>query len=85
MKCIDYKCTIWQRLHFNESTDMLNIINLVENEHRLPNEFCDEGLGFVESEILYDTEEFMPIKKNDFQNTIKVYDDSKFFVWGNGN
>lgn len=75
-KYIDQKLTIWQRLHFNDNADMNDIIKQLESGS-LPNELCGEENGFVECEILYDTEEFIRSDENDGQSTIEVYSEEK--------
>lgn len=72
---IDYKVTIWKRIHFNENTDPKKVIQALE-EGGLDDVF-DEELGFVEQEILYETEEKMIPEENDGCSTIEVYEDSK--------
>ncbi len=72
---IDYKVTIWKRIHFNENTDPKKVIQALE-EGGLGDVF-DEELGFVEVEILYETEERMIPEENDGCSTIEVYEDSK--------
>lgn len=78
---IDYKVTIWKRIHFNENTDPKKVIQALE-EGGLDDVF-DEELGFVEQEFLYETEEKMIPEENDGCSTIKVYEDSKI-IYKNG-
>lgn len=78
---IDYKVTIWKRIHFNENTDPKKVIQALE-EGGLDDVF-DEELGFVEQEILYETEEKMIPEENDGCSTIEVYEDSKI-IYKNG-
>lgn len=78
---IDYKVTIWKRIHFNENTDPKKVIQALE-EGGLDDVF-DEELGFVEQEILYETEEEMIPEENDGCSTIEVYEDSKI-IYKNG-
>lgn len=83
MKYIDYKTTVWQRIYFNNDTDMQKIIKLLEQNY-IPNELCDEDLGFKEVETMYDTEEFIRPIENDGQSTIEVYEDNGFkMIWDN--
>lgn len=80
-KHIDYKCTIWVKLSFDDNTDLENIQKKLE-EGYLPQELCDEDLGFIESEFLFDTEEFISFDENNKQSTIEIYEDRKI-IWEN--
>ena len=82
---IDYKVTLWKRIHFNENIDSKKVIQILEEE-RLEDVF-DEELGFVEQEILYDTEEEMTSEENDGYSTIEVYENNNpvdDLIWSNG-
>ena len=81
---VDYKVTVWKRVHFNENTSPKEVIQVLEEEG-LDYVFDDE-LGFVEQEILYDTEEEMTPKENEGYPTIEVYVEGKFvdnLIWSN--
>ena len=82
---IDYKVTLWKRVHFNKNTNLEKIIQAME-EKGLEGVFDDE-LGFVEQEILYDTEEEMTPEENGGYSTVEVYAEGKFvdnLIWSNG-
>ena len=82
---IDYKVTLWKRIHFNENTNPEKIIQVLE-EDGLEDVF-DDDLGFVEQEILYDTEEEMTSEENGGCSTIEVYENNNpvdDLIWSNG-
>ena len=82
---IDYKVTVWKRVHFNENTNLKKVIQVLEEEG-LDYVFDDE-LGFVEQEILYDTEEEITPEENGGCSTIEVHAEGKFvdnLIWSNG-
>ena len=81
---IDYKVTIWKRIHFNENTDPKKVIQVLE-EDGLGYVF-DEELGFVEQEILYETEEEITPEENRGCSTIEVYENNNpvdNLIWSN--
>lgn len=76
---IDYKVTVWKRVHFNVNTDPKKVIQVLEEEG-IEGVF-DEELGFVEQELLYDPEE------NESCSTIEVYENNNpgnDLIWSNG-
>lgn len=81
MNYIDYKITIWKRLHFSDDTDMNNIVDILEETNDLDNVF-DDDLGFKESEILYDTENEIAVEDNDYNTTVEVYSNDSL-IWEN--
>lgn len=81
---IDYKVTVWKRIHFNVDTDPKEVIQILE-EDGLGNVFNEE-LGFVEQETLFETEEEMAPEENEGRSTIEVYTEGKFednLIWSN--
>ena len=82
---IDYKVTVWKRVHFNENTDPKKVIQVLE-EDGLGDVF-DEELGFVEQETLYETVEAMTPEENGGCSTIEVYEEDNDFInnliWSN--
>ena len=82
---IDYKVTVWKRIHFNENTNPKKVIQVLE-EDGLGDVF-DEELGFVEQETLYETVEAMTPEKNGGCSTIEVYEEDNDFInnliWSN--
>lgn len=81
MNYIDYKITIWKRLHFSDDTNMNNIVDILEETNNLDN-VIDDDLGFKESEILYDTEQEMIVEDNDNNTTVEVYSNHNL-IWDN--
>ena len=82
---IDYKVTVWRRVYFNEDTDSKKVIQVLE-EDGLGYVF-DEELGFVEQEILYETEEDMTPEENGGCSTIEVHENNNpvdDLIWSNG-
>ena len=82
---IDYKVTVWKRIHFNENTNPKKIIQVIE-EGGLGDVF-DEELGFVEQETLYETGEEITPEENGGCSTIEVYENDNpadDLIWSNG-
>lgn len=73
---VDFKCTIWQRMHFKDNADMQKVIEILKKEN-YPGHLDLEELGFQENEILFDTEEFLLPEENDNQSTVEVYSQNK--------
>ena len=80
---IDYKVTVWKRVHFNESTNPKKVIQVLEEGF----DVFDEELGFVEQETLYETVEAMTPEENGGWSTIEVYEEDNDFInnliWSN--
>lgn len=75
-KYVDYKCTVWGRLEFDDSVDTDVIISKIK-EGFLPAELCDiEELQFKGFHFIDDTEESMSLEENDGNATVEVFDDS---------
>lgn len=66
---IDYKTTVWMRIPVDNEEDANEIIKKLE-EGMMPWEVVEEA----SVEVLYDTEEFIPVEENDGQSTIELYD-----------
>ena len=82
---IDYKVTCWKRVHFNENTNPKKVIQVLEEEGL--DYVFDDDLGFVEQEILYDTEEEIIPEENGGCSTIEVYENNNpvdDLIWSNG-
>jgi len=77
---IDVKVTVWYRLHFNEYANMKGLADLIQESGL--DEVIDEELGFVDSDILHETQVRLTPADNDGQPTIEVYADGKE-VWNN--
>lgn len=81
---IDYKVTVWKRIHFNENTDSKKVIQVLEEEGI--DDVFDEDLGFREQEILFGTEKEITPEENEGRSTIEVYTKGKFednLIWSN--
>ena len=79
---IDYKVTVWKRIHFNENVDSEKVIQALE-EGGLDDVFDDE-LGFEEQETLYETAEEITPEENGGYSTIEVYSPVGELIWSNG-
>lgn len=81
---IDYKTTIWQRIHLDDSLTKEQILKILDEDKNTQNigELYDQCNG-TENEILYDTEEFITPKDNDGCNTIEFYDNNQNVIWNN--
>lgn len=78
---IDVKYTIWQRLHYNDEADMKKLAKIIEKTGSV-NDIVEEEFGFIENEVLYDTEEFITPEENK-ASTIEVYKDDKIIYENN--
>ena len=78
---IDYKTTIWQRAKF-EDEESLNLALKALKEDGLDSIF-DEKIGFIENEILYDTDSFLSLEESG-NSTIEVYANN-ILIYENGN
>lgn len=82
---IDYKVTVWKRAYLSEDVDSKKVIQVLE-EDGLGDVF-DEELGFIEQEILYETERDMTPEENGGYSTIEVHEDNNpvdDLIWSNG-
>ena len=80
---VDYKCTVWGRLEFDDSVNTQDIIDKLEQGY-LPAELCDVAdLKFQSFCFINDTEEFLSVNENDGQSTIEVLDANGKTVWDN--
>lgn len=76
---VDIKTTIWQRAWFKNDTNMNEIVDLLNNSYT--SDIYDNS-GFVENEILFDTEEILHPIDNNGNSTIEVFENDKL-IWGN--
>lgn len=67
---IHYKIIIWQSIKFPEGTSKEKILEEL-NKGELPNEIAGDYPD-AEFNIIYDTEEFLPVSENDGQSTIEL-------------
>ena len=81
---VDYKVTIWRRAHFKDDSNLEAIIKNLEEFKDL---IFDEELGFIEDEILFETEEDFPLDENYGYSTIELHEeleDSNKTIYQNG-
>lgn len=71
---VNVKYTIWQRIHFEDDSDMDKIVDDIQRTGDAE-DLYDE-YGFVGNEVLYDTAEFILAKENQAP-TIEVYKNNK--------
>ena len=91
---LDSKVTIWTRSNFSVEGETEQECNqkMIEYVQKNGNQIINEsyegenGITFYENEVLYDTEEFIPVEENDGQSTIEILDVSKRSktIWKNG-
>jgi phosphoenolpyruvate-protein kinase (PTS system EI component) len=82
----DAKCTIWQRAHFTVTAgsyeDAVKKMTVLKDEEISENEH--EGIEFLESEMLFETAEHLPIEENQGHSTLEIFHEKNGFVAGNG-
>lgn len=82
---IDIKQTVWERIYFDDeivNTD--EIIEILNSPMNLPCDVIRDEFGFYESEMLYDTTEYMDLTENNGASTIEVYASNDDLIWSNG-
>lgn len=79
---VDIKVTVWNRVHFSDEANMQEVTDLIKQGNI--ESIFDEELGFVEQEILYETEEKMIPEENDGCSTIEVFEDYKIIYKNEG-
>lgn len=78
---IDYKMTVWGRVHFKDNTDMDMVTHIIDVDGL--GAIFDEDLGFVEQETLFETEEEMTPEENGWNATIEVFNHDGDLIWDN--
>ena len=91
---LDSKVTIWTRSNFSvegeteEECNQKMIEYVQKNGNQIINESYEgeNGITFYDNEVLYDTEEFIPVEENGEQSTIEIIDVSNRSnpIWKNG-
>lgn len=76
----DVKETIWRRESFTIEADTKEEADEIARQMTMNNEISsdndgNDGVEFIESEILFDTEEFILPSENGGEATIELYDD----------
>lgn len=82
---VDMKQTIWERIYFDD--DVVNkdeIIEMLNSPMNFPSDIINEDFGFYDSEMLYDTIEYVTIEENNGGSTIEIYDSNDDLIWSNG-
>ena len=79
---VDVKVTVWNRMHFEDDTDMQKIIKMIQDDGGVTNIGDEHGYS-GECETLLDTEETLRVDKNEGYSTIEVYENDKT-IWENG-
>lgn len=75
---LDYKCTVWRRIHFSEKqNDVDKILEDIKGGYH-------PDIVDAEYETLYDTSEDMTVEENGGSSTIELYDDDNKLIFKNG-
>lgn len=82
---IDYKCTIWKRVHYPSGTTVDDIKNLIGDRKPTAVNVDDLFIDNSEVEDLYDTMEELTLIDNDNNSTIEIYDENGKEIWNNCN
>ena len=77
---IKVKVTVWHKLHYAEQANMPGLVDIIKDNGL--GDVIDDKLGFLQSEILFDTETTLQPADNDRDATIEVYADGKK-IWTN--
>lgn len=77
---IKVKVTVWHKLHYAEQANMPGLADIIKDNGL--DDVIDDKLGFLQSEILFDTETTLQPTNNDSRATIEVYADGKK-IWTN--
>jgi len=73
MICIDYKATIWNRLYFNDDSNVDNIIEALKNGED-PRDLATDEYKFSHCLFIDGSSELIYPDENDNPYTIKVID-----------
>jgi len=74
---LDYKCTVWRRIHFSEKqNDVDKILEDIKGGYH-------PDIVDAEYETLYDTSEDMTVEENGGSSTIELYDNNEL-IFKNG-
>ena len=75
---LDYKCTVWRRIHFSEKqNDVDKILEDIKGGYH-------PDIVDAEYETLYDTSEDMTVEENEGCSTIELYDFEGELLFKNG-
>ena len=74
---LDYKCTVWKRIHFSEKqNDVDKILEDIKGGYH-------PDIVDAEYETLHDTSEDMTVEENGGSSTIELYDNNEL-IFKNG-
>lgn len=85
---IDYKITIWRRMHLKDKANMINLVKKLEGKaigtaDDLMAETDDwDDIFDDEDELLYETEVSMTPEENEGSSTVEVYKEDEV-IWSN--
>lgn len=82
---VDYKVTMWKRIHYPDSVTIDDIKNAVEGKQLRDITVDDLFIENSEVEDLFDTMEELPTNENDDATTIECYIDEDSEIWNNIN
>jgi len=75
---LDYKCTVWRRIHFSEKqNDVDKILEDIKGGYH-------PDIVDAEYETLYDTSEDMTVEENGGFSTIELFDFEGELIFKNG-
>jgi len=75
---LDYKCTVWRRIHFSEKqNDVDKILEDIKGGYH-------PDIVDAEYETLYDTSEDMTVEENGGSSTIELFDFEGELIFKNG-
>ena len=80
MNYVDVKVTVWNRLVFSDNINMIDLVKLIEQQGL--EKAIDNDKGFLESETIYETEEFILPDNNEGQSTIEIFENGEL-IWQN--
>lgn len=85
MPYIDVKITTWERYHFDTSSNINEIIDIVKEEgvNFYPPTLADEN-GFIYYEKIEETDEYITVEENNGLSTIEVYNSDGDLLYHNG-
>ena len=82
MNYVEVKVTVWNRLIFSDETNMVELARLIEQDGL--EKVIDNDKGFIESETLFEMEEFILPENNEGLSTIEVFEHGEL-KWQNTN
>lgn len=77
----DIKVTVWERQRFSVEAESYEQALEIAKEYQHKDVSCDYPIG--DSEMLFETEEFLTPEENGGFSTIELYNDNHEFIGGN--